>query len=60
MKDRKYCKVRDHCHYTMEYRGVANTICNLKYSIIKFFYIAFPNEGCVRGLNFAALGQKKI
>ena len=24
-KDKKYCKVRDHCHYTKEYR-VAYTI----------------------------------
>ena len=21
-KDKKYCKVKDHCHYTGEYRGV--------------------------------------
>ena len=26
MKDKKYCKVRD--HYTGEYRGVAHSICN--------------------------------
>ena len=58
VKDRKYSKVRDHCHYTMEYRGVANSICNLKYSVPKNFFIAFHNKGCVRGLNFAALGQK--
>ena len=24
----------DHCHYTEEYRGVAYSICNLKYSIL--------------------------
>ena len=23
LKDKKYCKVRDHCHYTGEYRGAA-------------------------------------
>ena len=33
MKDKKYRKVRDHCHYTREYRGAANSICNLKYSV---------------------------
>ena len=32
-KDKKYCKVRDHCHYTEEYRGAAHSICSLKYSI---------------------------
>ena len=30
-KDKKYCKVRDHFHYTSEYRGAAHNICNLKY-----------------------------
>ena len=34
-KDKKYCKFRDHCHYTGEYRGDAYGICNLKYSIQK-------------------------
>ena len=27
--------VRDHCHYTREYRRVAHSICNLKYGIPK-------------------------
>ena len=35
LKDKKYCKVRDHCHYKKEYRGAAHTICNLKYSVPK-------------------------
>ena len=30
MKD-KYHEVRDHCHYTGEYKGAAHNICNLKY-----------------------------
>ena len=24
LKDKKYPKVRDHCHYTREYRGAAH------------------------------------
>ena len=30
VKDKKYCKVRDHCHYTGEYGGAVLSICNLK------------------------------
>ena len=43
MKDKKYHKVRDHCHYTGEYRGAAHSICNLKYSVHKNIPIAFNN-----------------
>ena len=35
-KDNNYCKVRDYCHYIGKYRGVAHSICNLKYTV--------PNE----------------
>ena len=35
-KDKKYRKVRDHCHYTGKYRGAARSdICNLRYSVPK-------------------------
>ena len=32
-KSKSYNKVRDHCHYTGTYRGVAHSICNLRYKI---------------------------
>ena len=33
--NKKYHKVRDHCHYTGKYRGAAHDICNLRYKIPK-------------------------
>ena len=30
LKDKKYRKVRDHCHYKGENRGAGHSICNLK------------------------------
>ena len=44
VKDIKHCKVRDHCHYVGGYRGVAHSICNLKYSVSKRSPIAFHNR----------------
>ena len=41
MKDRKYRKTRDHCHYTGEYRGAADSICNLKYRVPKTIPIVY-------------------
>ena len=29
--NKKYHKVRDHCHYTGKYRGAATDICSLRY-----------------------------
>ena len=37
LKDKKYCKVRDHCHYTGEHRSALRSICNLKYSVPEKF-----------------------
>ena len=44
MKDEKYRKVRDHCHYSGECRGAAHSIYNLKHSVTKRIPIAFHNE----------------
>ena len=44
LKHKKYCKVRDHCHYTREYRGAVHSMCNLKYSVPKKIPIVFHNE----------------
>ena len=43
MKDKKYRKARDHCHYSGEYRGAAHSIGNLKYSVPKKISLAFHN-----------------
>ena len=32
-KDKKYRKVRDHCHYAWEYTSAANSISNLRCSV---------------------------
>ena len=48
--NKKYCKVRDHCHYTGEYRGSAHSICNLKYSVHKRIPIVFHDGS--NGLSF--------
>ena len=42
-KNKKYRKVRDHCHYTGEYRCDAHSIRNLKYSVPKKIPIVFHN-----------------
>ena len=39
MKDKKYRRVTDHCHYTGEFN-----ICNLNYSVPKITPIVFHNR----------------
>ena len=43
LKEKKYCKVIGHCHYTGEYRGTAHSVGNLKYSVPKTIPIVFHN-----------------
>ena len=43
MKDKKYRKVRDYCHYTGDHRGAVDTKCNLTYTVPKKIPIAFHN-----------------
>ena len=38
-----YRKVRDHCHYTGEFRGTADSVCNLRYKTPKEIPILFHN-----------------
>ena len=41
--NKKYHKVRDHCHFTGKYRGAAHNICNLRYKIPKEIPVVFHN-----------------
>ena len=43
VKDRKFGKVRDHCHSTVKNGGAAHSIYNLKYSVPTKIPIAFHN-----------------
>ena len=40
VKDKKYNKIRDHCHFAGEYTGAVHSICNLKYSVTSFLIIS--------------------
>ena len=41
--NKKYHKVKGHCHYTGKYRGAAHDICNLRYKISKEIPVVFDN-----------------
>ena len=44
--DKKYInkkKVKDHCHYTVKYRGAAHSMCNLNYKVQKQIPIIIDN-----------------
>ena len=36
-------KVRDHCHYSGIYKGVAHSLCNLQYKIPSYIPVIFYN-----------------
>ena len=41
--NKKYYKIRDHCHYTGKCRGAAHNICNLRYETPKEIPVVFHN-----------------
>ena len=41
--NKKYHKVRDHCHYTGRYRGAAHRTCNIRYKTPKEIPVVFHN-----------------
>ena len=41
--NKKHHKVRDHCHYTGKYRGVAHRACNLRYETQKEIPVVLRN-----------------
>ncbi|XP_057310074.1 uncharacterized protein LOC130648072 [Hydractinia symbiolongicarpus] len=53
------CKVRDHCHYTGQYRGAAHNSCNIKYKIPSRILVIFHNlSGYDTHLFIRELGEK--
>ena len=43
LERKKHHKVRDHCHYTGNYRGAAHNVCNLRYKVPKEIPVGFHN-----------------
>ena len=41
--NKKYFKVKDHCHYAGKYRGAAHDFFNLRYKIPKEICVVFHN-----------------
>ena len=51
--------MRDHCHYTGQYRGPAHRSCNLRYKIPNYISIVFHNlSGYDDNLFIRELGKK--
>ena len=49
--NKKHHKVKDHCHYTGNYRGAAHSTCNLRYKTPKEIPMVFHN-GSTYDYNF--------
>ena len=58
-KIKKYWKARDQCHYTGEYRGVTDNICNSKYVVPNNIPIIFLN-GSNLGYHFVIKEHKNL
>ena len=42
-QDKKYRKVRDHCHYTGKYKAASHSICNLRINVSNEISVVFHN-----------------
>ena len=51
LEDKKYREVRDHCHYTGQYRCAAHSICYLNHSVPKKIPVGF-HKGFKRYYHF--------
>ena len=49
--NKKYHKVRGHCHYTRKYRGTVHDTCNVRYKTPKEIHLVFDN-GSTYNYNF--------
>ena len=56
--NKKFHKVRDHCHYTGKYRGAAHDIYNLRYKTPKGIPVAF-HSGSAYDYNLLIKGLAK-
>ena len=56
--NKKYHKVGDHCHHTVQYRGAAHDICNLRHKIPKKIPVVFY-DGSTYDYYFIINGLKK-
>ena len=43
-----YKKVRDHCHFTVKFRGASHSICNLYYKVSKEIPVKIHNASKFR------------
>ena len=58
--DKRFVKVRDHCHFIGKYRGAAHNICNKKYKRPNFTPVFFHNlKGYDSHLFVKNLGKNK-